>query len=251
MAANESIRGEPDRQISYASGGSGNYDLIMVGFVVMFLLSNIGATKLIEFGPDWAPFGIQLLPIVTDGGALLFPLAYIFGDILAEVYGLAKSKRAIFTGFAAALLASLTFMIIDWAPAATGWFNTSAWHSVLGFVPRIVMASLAGYLAGQLLNAFVLVKIKERTSEKSLWVRLLASTLIGELVDTVIFCSIAFGGLVTPNQMFNYILFGYVYKVTVEIVLMPVTAQVIKVVKKHEPDYYGERPDETEDVNSN
>lgn len=220
----------------YARGVGGNYDIILALFCGLLLISNIGATKLISFDL----FGA--VPIVTDGGALLFPLTYILGDVLAEVYGLRRARRAIVTGFALSVLASLTFLAVTAAPPAPEWPNQAAWEAVLGFVPRIVLASLAGYLAGQFLNAYVLVKIKQYTKEKGLWARLIGSTLVGELADTAIFCTIAFGGLVSLGTLANYTVVGYVYKVAVEVVFLPVTYFVIRQVKKREPDY-GQDPD--------
>lgn len=222
----------------------GNYDLVIAAFCGLLLISNIGATKLIAFGPDYSVGGIPLLPIVTDGGAFLFPLTYILGDILAEVYGLRRANRAIFTGFALALLMSLTFLVVDAAPASADWPLGDAWHAVLGFVPRIVVASLLGYLAGQLLNAYVLVKIKQRFGTKRLWVRLITSTLVGEFADTLVFCMIAFGPLgavfggdsIPWGSLLNYTVVGWVYKVLVEVLFLPVTYAVIRVVKRHEPE---------------
>jgi len=205
---------------------SGNYDLIVVLFCGMLLISNIGATKLIEFGQ-----------IITDGGAFLFPLTYIFGDVLSEVYGFRRARRAIFMGFGLSILASLTFYIVQIAPAAEAYENQAAFEAVLGFVPRIVLASLCGFLAGQILNAYVLVKIKERTKEKKLWARLIGSTLVGELADTVVFCTIAFYGVITGGDFLNYVITGYIYKVLVEVVFLPVTYPVIGLIKRHEPEY--------------
>ena len=205
---------------------AGNYDLIVVLFCGMLLISNIGATKLIEFGP-----------IITDGGAFLFPMTYIFGDVLSEVYGFRRARRAIFMGFGLSILASLTFYIVQIAPAAEAYENQAAFEAVLGFVPRIVLASLCGFLAGQMLNAYVLVKIKERTKEKALWARLIGSTLVGELADTVVFCTIAFYGVITGGDFLNYVITGYVYKVLVEVVFLPVTYPVIGLIKRHEPEY--------------
>lgn len=233
----ESSPASTGRHVRYASGARGNYDIILALFCSFLLISNVGATKLIQFGPDWQVAGFPLLPIITDGGAFLFPMTYIFGDVLAEVYGLAKAKRAILTGFSVSILASLIFLVVDSAPPATDWPNQSAWHAVLGFVPRIVLASLLGYLAGQFLNAWALVKIKAVTAEGSLWTRLLGSTVVGELADTAIFCTVAFAGIITGGTLLNYILVGYLYKVAVEVVLLPITYQVIRLVKKHEPDY--------------
>ena len=174
------------RRLRFASGGRGLFDVILAVFCGLLLISNIGATKLIEFT------GVPLVgSLITDGGALLFPLTYVLGDVLAEVYGLAKARRAILTGFALAAVMSLSFLLVDAAPPASDWPNQAAWTAVLGFVPRIVVASLAGYLAGQFLNAWVVVAIKRRMRENSLWVRLVGSTLVGEFADTLLFCSIA------------------------------------------------------------
>lgn len=210
------------------------FDLIVGLFCSLLLISNIGATKLIAFGPDWTVGGFPVLPIVTDGGALLFPLTYIFGDVLAEVYGLSRARRAILLGFAVAFLAAVTFWLVDLAPAAADYPNSEAFHAVLGFVPRIVAASLVGYLAGQLLNATIVVRLKNRAQPGSLWWRLVSSTLVGELADTALFCTIAFGGIVTLGTLGNYIVVGYVYKVAVEVLLLPLTLRVIAWVKRYE-----------------
>ena len=210
------------------------YDIVLALFCSLLLVSNIGATKLIAFGPNVTVAGFPLLPIVTDGGAFLFPLTYILGDLLAEVYGMRLARRAILLGFGIALLASLTFMVIDSAPAAAGFDQSAAWHAVLGFVPRIVAASLCGFLAGQFLNAYVVVRLRDRARPGSLWWRLVSSTLVGELADTSIFCTIAFGGLIGVGTLFNYILVGYVWKVGVEVVMLPVTLRVIPIVRRYE-----------------
>lgn len=205
---------------------TGNYDLIVVLFCGLLLISNIGATKLIQFGP-----------IITDGGAILFPMTYILGDVLSEVYGFKRAKRAILMGFGLSVLASLTFYLVQIAPAADAYENQAAFEAVLGFVPRIVLASILGYLAGQLLNAYVLVKIKERTQERKLWLRLIGSTVVGELADTLVFCTVAFYGVITGGEFVSYVITGYVYKVLIEVVFLPITYPVIALVKRHEPDY--------------
>ena len=192
----------------------------------MLLISNIAAVKLIAIGP-----------VITDGGALLFPLTYILGDVLSEVYGWKAARRAIYLGFALSATAALTFWLVQAAPPAEGWPNQASFEAILGFVPRIVAASLAGFLAGQLLNAYVLVKIKARTDERHLWVRLLGSTAVGELADTVVFCTIAFYGVITGGEFLNYVITGYIYKCLVEVLLLPVTYRVIAAVKSAEPSY--------------
>ncbi len=210
------------------------YDVVIAVFCSLLLISNIAATKLIEVGPRLTVGGYPLLPLITDGGAVLFPLTYVLNDVLAEVYGMARARRAIVLGFAMSALASLTFLVVDAAPPQASWGGQEAWHAVLGFVPRIVAASLLGYLAGQFLNAYVVVRLKNRARPGSLWWRLVSSTVLGELVDTTIFCLVAFGGLISAPEMVNYIVVGYVYKVLVEIVLLPVTMRVISWVKVRE-----------------
>jgi uncharacterized integral membrane protein (TIGR00697 family) len=211
-------------------------------FCGLLLISNVAATKLIGFGNQVEVGGFQLSPVSTDGGALLFPLTYVLGDGLAEVFGLRRANRAIFTAFGLSALMSVTFLLVDLAPTAGERPLQEAWHLVLGFVPRIVVASLLGYLAGQLLNAVVLVRVKERWSAGRLWVRLVSSTVVGELADTCIFGLIAFGplGAVFDGQsidapaLVNYILVGWLYKTLVEVLLLPVTYRVIRAVRLRE-----------------
>lgn len=226
---------------SYATLPRGVFDIVVALFCALLLISNVAAVKLIQFGPDVEIFGFPVLPIITDGGAFLFPLTYILGDVLAEVYGMKGARRAIFIGFMVSILASVTFLIVGAAPPAADWPNQAAFEAVLGFVPRIVLASMAGYLAGQLLNAWVLVKLKERSREGSLWARLMGSTLVGEAADTTLFCIIAFAGIITGGTLVNYIIVGYVYKVLVEALMLPVTYRVITAVKRREPGYAPQR----------
>ncbi|HMR50547.1 MAG TPA: queuosine precursor transporter [Arachnia sp.] len=231
MTAQTSLRPQP----TFAERQRGPYDLLVALFCSLLLISNIAAVKLIQIGPDWAPFGIHVLPLITDGGALLFPLTYVLGDVLAEVYGFKGARRAILIGFLVSVIAAVTFLIIGVAPAASDWGNQEAFDAILGFVPRIVVASLLGYLAGQLLNAWVLVRMKAGRS--GLWTRLLGSSAVGNAADTTIFCLVAFGGVIGGWTMVNYILVGYVYKMTLEALLLPVTMRVIRVVKRVEPAY--------------
>lgn len=213
-------------QVHFASTNRSLYPYVLATFVAVLLISNIGATKLIEFGP-----------IITDGGVFLFPLTYVIGDILSEVYGFTAARRAVFMGFAMAILAAFTFYLVQISPAADGYENQDAFEAVLGFVPRIVLASICGYLVGQLLNAYVLVKIKQRTKERFLWVRLIGSTVVGELADTVVFCTIAFYGVITGAEFLNYVVVGYLYKTLLEVVLLPVTYPTIRAIKRREPSY--------------
>lgn len=210
----------------FAQTGSSLYPLIVAVFVGVLLISNIGATKLIAAGP-----------LIVDGGAFLFPLTYIIGDVLSEVYGWKAARRAILIGFAMSILAALTFFVVQISPPADGYENQGAFEAVLGFVPRIVLASICGYLVGQLLNAYVLVRIKERTKERYLWARLIGSTAVGEAADTIVFCTIAFYGVITGADFLNYVIVGYVYKTLLEVVLLPITYPVIRAIKRREPTY--------------
>ena len=224
-------------QPRFAERPRGVYDVVVALFCCLLLISNVAAVKLIQFGPEVDLFGFPVLPIITDGGALLFPLTYVLGDVLAEVYGWRGARRAIAIGFATSVVASLTFLIVGAAPPAADWPNQEAFVAVLGFVPRIVVAALLGYAVGQLLNAWVLVRLKRRTKEGSLWARLLGSTLVGEAADTTIFCVVAFAGIITGGTLLNYVIVGYVYKVAIEALFLPVTYQVIRMVKRREPTY--------------
>lgn len=200
------------------------YDMIAVAFVAALLISNVAATKVTAL--DWGP-----VHLVFDGGAVLFPLTYILGDVLSEVYGFGRARRVIVMGFAASIAASAVFWIVQVAPVGPGYENQAAFEAVLGFVPRVVAASVIGYLAGQLVNALVLVRIRSRWGARRLWARLIGSTLVGEAVDTVLFCTIAFAGVIKGGDFVNYVVTGYVYKVAVEVVLLPLTYRVIGWVR--------------------
>lgn len=200
--------------------------MISAVFVALLVISNVGAVKLISAGP-----------LILDGGAFLFPLVYITGDVLSEVYGFKAARKTIYIGFGMAILSALTFWLIQMSPSATGWENQGAFEAILGFVPRIVLASVCGFMVGQLLNAYVLVKIKARTNEGSLWLRLIGSTVVGEFADTIVFCTIAFYGIITGGDFLNYVIVGYLYKTLLEVLLLPITYRVIAYVKANEPTY--------------
>jgi len=199
------------------------YPIIAAVFCALLLISNIGATKFIDVGF-----------IKTDGGAFLFPLTYILGDVLTEVYGFRAARRVIYTGFGLGALAGLTFWVVQLAPAAAEWPNQAAFEAILGFVPQIVLASIIAFLCGQLSNSWTLVQIKKRTAEKKLWARLIGSTVVGEFVDTVVFTMIASLGRLSFEEFLNYFVVGYVYKTMLEVILLPVTYRVIKIVKARE-----------------
>ena len=210
-----------DQLIRYSSKSL--FPIIAAVFVALLLLSNISAVKLIEFGP-----------LITDGGLFLFPLVYIVGDVLTEVYGFKAAKRVIYTGFAIGVLAAFTYYLVQIAPPAASWENQAAFESILGFAPQIVIASVLAFLAGQLLNSWVLVKVKAKTNEKKLWLRLISSTAVGQLADTVVFTMIASLGRLSFDEFLNYLVVGYLYKTLIEVLLLPITYRVIARVKAHE-----------------
>ncbi|MGO1539768.1 MAG: queuosine precursor transporter [Leucobacter sp.] len=235
VPAVEQMNENPARYLtpgSRAATAGARYATISAVFVGILLISNVVAVKPIAFGA--ITFGGMSLPLVFDGGVFLFPLAYIVGDVLAEVYGLKASRRAIYMAFALALVASLTIFAVQLSPPAEGWENQAAFAAVLGFVPRIVAASLIAFLAGQLINAWVLDRMRKRTSGRLLRTRLISSTLAGQLIDTLLFCTIAFAGVITGIDFVMYVVLGYVVKVLAEVVLLPVTTRVIKRVRAAE-----------------
>lgn len=211
--------------INNTNKSSKYYDIILASFVSFLLISNISAVKIID-----------IHGFLTDGGALLFPLTYIFGDILTEVYGFKYARRAIWTAFAIMALASAVFLLVGMAPAGAEWGLQDSWNNILGFVPRIVLASLIAFLVGQFMNAYVLAKLKVRFGTKRLWVRLIGSTIVGELFDTAIFTLVAFtaSGFMTGPQMVKFIIQGWIFKTVIEIIMLPVTYRVIAFLKKSE-----------------
>jgi len=199
---------------------------VVAVFCALLLISNIGAVKLIALGP-----------LVFDGGAILFPLTYVVGDVLTEIYGFRRARRAILTAMILQAVAAVTFWLVTQLPPAPGWDMQEAYASVVGFVPRIVLASLCAFLIGETLNSYVLVKIKERTKERLLWVRLIGSTAVGEFGDTLVFCTVAFFGVITGAEFANYVITGYLYKTLLEVVLLPITYRVVAFLKQRDAEY--------------
>lgn len=209
------------------------FDIIVASFAAMLLISNLAATKLIAFGS-----------IITDGGAILFPLIYILNDVLTEVYGYKYARRAIWTGFGVMLLAVLAFTIVRYLPSAPEYTAQASYEAVLGFFPRIVLASLAAYLVGSFLNSYVLAKLKLRTKGKKLWLRLIGSTAVGELFDTIVFGLVAFAGILGATDMIIFILVGWLFKTGVEVVMLPLTYRVVAYLKRAEGvDAYDKKTD--------
>jgi queuosine precursor transporter len=203
-------------------------DTITALFVTVLLISNVASTKIVAFGP-----------LTFDGGTILFPLSYIFGDILTEVYGYARSRKVIWIGFAAALLMSITFIIVGALPSAADWPNQEAYDKILGLTPRIVMASLIAYFAGEFSNSFTLAKLKLITNGQQLWLRTISSTLIGQIVDTALFILIAFTGVVPNSLLWTLIVSNYLFKCGVEVLFTPITYWITGWLKQQErEDYY-------------
>lgn len=211
-------------------------DFIMAYFVTVLIISNIASSaKIVDLG--FSLFGVQM---AFDGGTLLFPLSYIFGDILTEVYGFRASRRVIWTGFAALALSSLVFFILKLLPADGQWekyAGSNAYNAILGGMSSggIVLASLAGYWAGAFSNSFVLAKMKIITKGKWLWMRTIGSTLVGEFVDTSIFVLIAsITGVFGWELFITLILTNYLFKCAVEALMTPVTYGIVRTLKKAE-----------------
>ena len=229
-----------DDEIRFATRGSSYYDVLLAVFCVVLVVSNIAATKGTQFFSGDVSLGpVQILPVFSDGGAVLFPLAYIIGDVISEVYGLKAARRAIFVGFGTAVMAFATFLVVIELPSASFYENQAAFESVVWSGMQIAAASMIAYLVGQLLNSYVLVRMKERSAEPGLWRRLAGSTGVGEAADTLIFCAIAASaiGITTGGQFVNYFVVGFVFKCAVELLVMPVTMRLIRVLKLREPSY--------------
>ena len=208
-------------------------DFITAAFVAVLLISNIASTKIVDLGR-----------FTFDGGTILFPLAYIFGDVLTEVYGYARARRVIWTGFLWSAVAAGVFALIDWLPAAPEYELAAEFSAILGQTPRIVAGSLAAFLAGEFVNSYVLARLKVRTSGRFLWVRTIGSTVVGQGIDTAIFLLIAFGGVLSAATLREVFVSNYVFKVGVEIAFIPVTYAVVTYLKRAEGvDAYDRRTD--------
>ncbi|ADR35772.1 conserved hypothetical protein [Oceanithermus profundus DSM 14977] len=205
-------------------------DLITAAFVAVLIISNVAATKVVVLGP-----------FTFDGGTLLFPLAYIFGDVLTEVYGYARSRRVIWTGFALLALASLTFSAVAALPALADPEVAPfarAFDLLFGLVPRIVLGSLLAYWAGEFANSYVLARMKVLSRGRFFGARALGSTLVGQAVDTGLFLLVAFAGVYPPYVLGLMFASNYVFKVGVEVVFLPLTYAVVGALKRAENEDY-------------
>jgi queuosine precursor transporter len=198
-------------------------DKLLLVFVTILLVSNIVAPKLVRVGP-----------FLFSGAQLLFPITYIFGDVFTEVYGYAASRRAIWSGFFASALLSLLSAIIIALPPAPDWHGQAAYEEVLGMTPRIFVASLIAYWAGEFANSFVMARLKVAASGRYLWMRTIGSTMVGQAVDSALVMTIAFVGIYSARQIITLIISGYLFKVIYEAAATPVTYLVVNTLKRHE-----------------
>ncbi|NOT05863.1 MAG: queuosine precursor transporter [Anaerolineales bacterium] len=217
------------------------FDIILGIFIAVLLISNVASSaKIVDLG-----FSVLNIPMAFDAGTILFPIGYVFGDILTEVYGYQRSRRVIWTGFFSLALAALVFWVISILPGEVTWqgyAGDKAYQSILGGMSSggIVLASLAGFWLGEFSNSFILAKMKILTRGRWLWSRTIGSTLVGELVDTVMFVVVASAFGVFPWSLFlTLTLTNYLFKVAVEVLMTPVTYLVVRALKRAEgEDYY-------------
>ena len=216
---------------------------IMAVFVTVLIVSNIASSaKIVDLG-----FAVGGVPMAFDAGTILFPISYIFGDILTEVYGYKNSRRVIWTGFFCLALASVTFWAVSHLPGESTWqgyAGDAAYNAILGGMSSggIVLASLAAYAMGEFSNSTILAKMKVLTRGRWLWTRTIGSTLVGELIDSATFIAIATLFGVFPWSLFATLVFtNYLFKVAIEAAMTPVTYLAVGHLKRAENEDYFDR----------
>jgi len=219
------------------------FDLIMAVFVTVLVVSNVASSaKIVDL-----KFGFFGVPMAFDGGTILFPLSYIFGDILTEVYGYKKSRRVIWVGFFCLMLAAGVFALLSILPGETSWqgyAGDAAYAAILGGMSSggIVLGSLAGYWSGEFSNSFVLAKMKILTNGRWLWMRTIGSTLVGELIDSAVFVVVACAFHVFPWELFTtLVLTNYLFKCSIEALMTPLTYGAVNFLKRVEHEDYFDR----------
>ncbi len=205
------------------SKNSKYYLYIAVAFVAILMISNTVAVKLIGLGS-----------LVFTGAFFIFPISYIFGDILTEVYGYKATRKIIWAGFFTQILMVFCYWLVQVMPSASVWPNQGAYDSILGVVPRIVIASMIAYFCGEFTNSFILSKMKIWTEGKYLWSRTIGSTVVGQLVDSILFTILAFALTVPTNILLIMIAVQYFGKVLYEIILTPLTYFIVRKLKHAE-----------------
>jgi uncharacterized integral membrane protein (TIGR00697 family) len=204
-------------------------DALTTTFVVVLLVANLVAQKLVRIGP------IGPLPAFTTSGAMvLFPITYIFGDIFTEIYGYAASRRAIWLGFFGTALMYGVSAFVIWLPADPEFRNQAAFVTIFGILPRILIASLLAFWAGEFANSFTMAKLKLLTRGKYLWTRTVGSTIVGQAVDTTLVVALTFAGMFSAHKLIQIIVTGYLLKVAYEILATPLTYLVINWLKRAE-----------------
>jgi queuosine precursor transporter len=219
------------------------YDLVMVAFVTVLVCSNlIGPAKIAQLETPWlGALHPALATLAFGAGVLFFPISYVFGDILTEVYGYARSRRVIWSGFAALAFASIMAWVIVKLPPAPFWHNQGAYEIAFGSTWRIALASLIAFLCGEFVNSFVLAKMKVWTAGRWLWTRTIGSTIFGEGVDSLLFYPLAFyaSGIIPNDKLLPVMLAQFITKVGVEVVFTPITYKIVAWLKRVEhEDYY-------------
>jgi len=211
------------------------YEFVMAAFVTVLICSNlIGPAKIVQ--PDWLPFAF-------GAGVLFFPISYVFGDILTEVYGYARARGVIWAGFGGLLFASVMASVVVALPPAAFWKNQEAYEIAFGTPWRIALASMFAYFCGEFVNSYVLAKMKILTAGKHLWSRTIGSTIVGEAVDSALFYPLAFydSGLIPNDRLLAIMLAQFGLKVAVEVVFTPVTYKVVAALKRAESEDYYDR----------
>ena len=197
--------------------------IVTVTYVTCLLLSNLIAGKM-----------ISVLGATLPAAVILFPLTYILGDVFTEVYGFKRTKMVIWLGFSCSFFAVLVYLATIALPYPEFWKGQEAFKTVLGITPRVFAASLIGYLFGEFSNAYILSRLKVRTKGKFLWFRTILSTLVGEAMDTIIFITVSFAGIIDKPILLQMILFQYIFKVGYEVVFTPVTYRFVSWMKHKE-----------------
>lgn len=192
-------------------------------FTAVLIISNTVAVKIVSIGS-----------FTFDAATLLFPLAYILGDIFTEVYGYKTTRRIVWYAIIAQVVMAGTYMLVQVLPSADFWTDQTAYNAILGATPRIVLASLIAFFAGELSNAYVISRMKVKSAGKYLALRTVGSTLVGQAIDTVLFVMIAFAGVFATEELYVMLVSNYIFKVGFEFVLTPVTVSVIQKIKKYE-----------------
>lgn len=217
------------------------FDLVMAFFVAVLIVSNIASSaKIVDWGAS-----LFHIPLAFDAGTLLFPISYVFGDILTEVYGYKRSRRVIWTGFFALALTAFVLWLVGVMPGEATWqeyAGDEAYRAILGGMSAggIVLASLSAYWLGEFFNSFILAKMKIATNGRWLWARTIGSTLVGEAVDSAVFIAIASIFGVFPWSLFLTLVFtNYLFKTVIEVLMTPLTYLAVAALKRAEnEDYY-------------